>query len=148
MTDRVTGVLGIVLALAFGIAGSTYESDFLTDPLGPTAFPVMLAVVLGVLSVILFIKPGEEPDWPPLEVWLRKLATIAAMVIYTLVLESFGFIVSSFLLVTCLVLLMSGRPKQALATGLIASIGLYILFDPLLGLPLPTGSLFAGLSGA
>ena len=144
MTDRLTGVLLLVLAMAFGIAGSGFESDFITDPLGPSAFPVMLAVVLAFFSVFLLFKPDPEPAWPGLGQWGRQIVTLAGMVSYGIVLEFIGFPIASVLLVAFLALMLGAKPVRAVLTGIGASVVLYFLFNNFLGLPLPLGEIFGG----
>ncbi|HSR71234.1 MAG TPA: tripartite tricarboxylate transporter TctB family protein [Kiloniellales bacterium] len=148
MTDRLTGVIGLILALAYGIAGSRFHSDFLTDPLGPNAFPVMLALVLGAFSLVLLVRRPAGADWPSAAVWLRKATAIGGMIVYGFLLEPIGFPLASFLFVSALAYLMGGRLGPSLGTGLAASIGLYVLFDPVLGLPLPLGAVFEDWLGA
>ena len=50
-------------------------------------------------------------------------------------------------LVAVLVRLMAGGTLAALGTGLAASVLLYALFDRLLGLPLPSGTILGGVLG-
>lgn len=144
MTDRITGMLGLILALAYGIAGSQYQSDFITDELGPTAFPIMLATALGIFCLYLLVRPDPNPDWGTWLVWRNQIIAIVAMVLYGMVLETLGFLLSTFLLVGFLSLMLGGPRGPAAATGIGASIVLYFLFDYGLGLPLPSGSLFGG----
>jgi putative tricarboxylic transport membrane protein len=139
MTDRVVGVLGLVFALAYGIVGAGYKSRVATDPLGPGAFPALLAVLFGICSIALILKPGTAPGegWPPREVAIKTLAGIVAMVAYGFLLEVLGFLISSFLLVAVLVWLLKGTLVQSIATGIVASALLFGIFDFAFGLPLP-----------
>ena len=52
MTDRLTGLFGLVLALVYGIVGARYEVGLMTDPLGPNVFPVLIAVLLGTCALL------------------------------------------------------------------------------------------------
>lgn len=144
MTDRITGLLLLMLAVAYGILGSGFESDFITDPLGPTAFPIMLAILLALFSLNLLLRPDPEPDWHGAAVWRRQIFALAALIIYALVLEYFGFILSSTVLVAYLAWLMGADLRHTATTGIGATILLYFLFNNFLGLPLPTGEIFGG----
>ena len=144
MTDRITGLLLLLLALAFGITGSQFESDFITDPLGPNAFPVMLATVLGLFSLYLLLRPDPEPEWPASRAFRTQGMALAALIAYGVVLEFIGFIISSILLVSFLSHLMGANRRSMLATGIAASVVLYFLFNNFLGLPLPAGEIFGG----
>ena len=144
MTDRITGMLGLVLALAYGIAGSQFHSDFITDNLGPTVFPIMLATALGVFCLYLLVRPDPNPDWGTWLIWRNQIIAVVAMVIYAAVVETLGFVLATFLLVGFLSLMLGGPRWPAVFTGAGAAVVLYFLFDYGLGLPLPTGSLFGG----
>lgn len=144
MTDRITGMLILLLAIAYTVAGSRFESDFLTDPLGPTAFPVMLGTALGLFSLYLLFRPDPEPEWPGVRSWRRQGMTLTALIIYGLVLEFVGFIISSMVLVGFLSQMLGADRRFMIGTGIGASILLYFLFNNLLGLPLPAGEIFGG----
>lgn len=147
MSDRLTGLFGLVLAFVYGVVGTRYEAGLMADPLGPNVFPLLIALLLGSCSVLLMAQPRDRASWPAAGVWARTLATIFAMVVYGFALETLGFVLASFLLVFVLVRLMAGGTFAALGTGLGASVLLYALFDRVLGLPLPPGSVFAPVLG-
>ncbi len=144
MTDRITGGFLLVLALAFGLHARTFKTTFITDPLGPQSWPVMLAVLLGLLSLYLIARPDPKPDWPPRVVLGRQVLMVATLVGYAVVLEVLGFLLATVLVVWVLALLLgSGWWKGAL-TGMASSVVLYLLFNSALGLPLPVGAIFGG----
>ena len=60
---------------------------------------------------------------------------------YAYLLEPLGFIVSTFLAVMVLGWLLGARLWQAGAAGVAIAVVLFVLFDTLLGLPLPAGVL-------
>ena len=45
MSDRITGLIVAVLALAFAASASQLEEPFFADPLGPKAFPLLLSSI-------------------------------------------------------------------------------------------------------
>ena len=64
MSDRITGFFVAVLALAFFASASQLEQPFFADPLGPKAFPMVVAGVAMVAAILMIIKPDAEPNWP------------------------------------------------------------------------------------
>lgn len=144
MSDRAAGLLLLALAVWYGIAGHGFQSDFVTDPLGPAAWPVALAAMLALFSLYLIVRPDAEPHWPSATVWGRQAAVVASLVIYAALLEIIGFIVDSTLLVGLLALLLGATRRHALVMGVASSLVLYALFNYALGLPLPAGALFGG----
>ena len=62
MSDRIFGVLGILLA-AFLIWGALrIELSFISDPVGPRSFPIVIGAVLGLSSLAILLRPDIEPQ--------------------------------------------------------------------------------------
>ena len=140
MSDRLTGLALLALAVAYGVAASGYQA-MIGDPLGPAAFPVALSIPLGLLSLYLIVRPDPEPDWPGRRALLKQALTLVAFVAYAYLLEPLGFVVSTFLAVVVLGRLLGARLWQAAAAGAAIALVLFVAFDTLLGLPLPAGVL-------
>jgi putative tricarboxylic transport membrane protein len=104
-------------------------------------FPIALAIPLGALSLYLIVRPDAEPDWPRGRTLLKQGLALVAFVAYAYLLEPLGFLVSTFLAVMVLGWLLGARPWQAGAAGVAIAVVLFVLFDSLLGLPLPAGVL-------
>ena len=47
MSDRIFGVIGIPLAIGFTFSALAIEESFLSDAVGPKAFPLIIAAILG-----------------------------------------------------------------------------------------------------
>jgi putative tricarboxylic transport membrane protein len=140
VSDRLTGLALLALAVAYGIAAGGYQA-MIGDPLGPAVFPMALAIVLGLLSLYLIVRPDREPDWPRGRALLKQVLTLVAFVAYAYLLEPVGFLVSTFVAVVALGWLLGARLWQAGAAGVAIAVVLFVLFDTLLGLPLPAGVL-------
>ena len=146
-SDLVVAV--IVLALAGYIFVASGSLPFGTMRVPQTAFfPKCLAVLLAVLSVIVLAGTfvGRRDSFVSEEIavhgWIRIVATLAVLIGFTLILESLGFLVSTFLLLLLLLRAIEPQPWRyvigiALATSLLS----YGLFSWLLGVPLPAGIL-------
>jgi putative tricarboxylic transport membrane protein len=144
VSDRLTGLVLLVLAVAYGVTASGYQA-MIGDPLGPAVFPIVLAIPLGLLSLYLVVRPGPEADWPRGRALLKQVLALVAFVAYAYLLEPLGFLVSTFLAVVALGCLLGARLRQAAVAGAGIAVVLFVLFDSLLGLPLPAGVL--GLLG-
>jgi len=144
MTDRVVGALLFALAVAYGLAGRGYESAFTSDPLGPSAFPQLLAALLAVTALVLLFRPGPGVDWPRGVALLRQVVAVGVLLAYAFVLEPLGFIPATAVAIAVVALQLGARYGQAALLGGVISVLLFVLFDLLLGLPLPAGALFGG----
>jgi putative tricarboxylic transport membrane protein len=140
VSDRLTGLALVALAVAYGMAAGGYQA-MIGDPLGPAVFPMALAIVLGLLSLYLILRPDPEPDWPGRRALLMQVLTLIAFVAYAYLLEPLGFLLSTFLAVAVLGWLLGARLWQAGAAGVAVAVVLFVTFDTLLGLPLPAGLL-------
>ena len=147
MTDRIAGLVGIAFAIVYGVTGASFSSRLRADPLGPNAFPVLLSMLLVLFCLALVIRPSVSTELSrmPFSAKWRAAVAIGVMVAYGILLEPLGFVLASCLLVTALSLLMRATWLQACASGTVASTVLYLLFNSVFGLPLPTGAVFAGL---
>jgi putative tricarboxylic transport membrane protein len=112
---------------------------FAADPVGPRAFPTVVAVVLGACGLLVMATPGEP--WPRAERRLPGPLTVLAMVAYALLLVPLGFIPATFLLALAIALAFGARPVEAAVAGGVTAPALWLLLDRLLDLPLPRGPL-------
>lgn len=136
MSDRIAGLLFLALSIWYGVTAGTYEASF-GDPLGPAAFPVMLAVPAGLFSLYLILRPDPDPEWSVGGPLLRQVATLAVLVGYALLLEDLGYLAATFAGVVLMSRLLGAGWLKSAISGAAMSLGLYIVFDRLLGLPLP-----------
>ena len=140
VSDRLTGLVLLALAVAYGVTASGYQA-IIGDPLGPAVFPIVLAIPLGLLSLYLIVRPDLEPGWARGRALLKQGLALAAFVAYAYLLEPLGFIVTTLLAVVALGCLLGARLRDAGLAGLAIAVVLFVLFDVLLDLPLPLGVL-------
>jgi len=139
---RLPGALLVALGVAAGLEATTFDVAFLTDPVGPKALPLVVAVALVLTGIHEIARPDPPPSWPGRHALARLGLACAAFLAYALVLPSLGFMVSTTFVVTALARLFGARLRHAApaATGL--ALGLWLLFVWLLALPLPVGDLW------
>jgi len=141
VSDRILGAVGLLLAIGWIAGARAIETGLMVDPIGPRAFPVIVAAVLAVASLVPLLRPDPEPDWPPPRRLVEIGLAVAVMVLCTLALEPLGFPLATALAVFVLSWRLGGTPVAAAATGIGVALGLYLLFRHLLGLSLPAGPL-------
>ena len=139
--DRIAGAALVLAALGVGLEATTFDVAFLTDPVGPKALPLVVAVMLAVGGIRTLAKPRsvELPDRPTS---IRMGAAVCVFLAYAGCLPWLGFFVSTTLVVSGLAMLFGGHWKGGLTTGLTLSAGLWLLFVYVLALPLPVGALW------
>ena len=139
MTDRIFGVVGLLLAIGYALTALTIQESFLSDAVGPKAFPLIIATVLGLSSLVIALRPDPSPAWPSLGRLTEILAAAVVMVLYAQLLPELGFIIATFLASAYLTWRLGSGLVGSLLTGAGTSLGIYVVFHLVLGLSLARG---------
>lgn len=111
----------------------------------PGHYPGMLGyimIALGAALIVKYLVKGQEKS-PPSEIDKPRLGIlVAALVVYSLVMESVGYALSTFAFVAVAVYLFRGSVKSSLITGLASAVVLNVVFRYVFRAPLPGGFLF------
>jgi putative tricarboxylic transport membrane protein len=111
-------------------------------------FPLVLAILLGILSLILLIQTimgkieEKKEPWVNTRGWKDLGLTVSALFVFGAFFERFGYLVSTFLLIFFLMKFV-GRTKwlNGIVFALLSTIFSYLLFEILLKTQLPAGLL-------
>jgi putative tricarboxylic transport membrane protein len=109
-------------------------------------FPTILAALLGVVSLIgliaAFRDGGEQASRESRLVWNKISLTVTALLVFAVIFERVGYVVTTFLFVAFLLRIVERRSRTlAAAVAFSASLISYVIFGLLLGAPLPAGIL-------
>ncbi|MWB76595.1 tripartite tricarboxylate transporter TctB family protein [Pseudooceanicola sp. 216_PA32_1] len=141
MSDRIFGVVGLLLAAGYIWAALLIEESFLSDAVGPKTFPIIIAAILALASIAIILRPDAEPEWPT----LGRLAEIAAaavvMILYAQLLPEIGFVIATALAAAYLTWRLGSGLVGTVLTGVGTSVGIYVVFHLVLGLSLARGPL-------
>ncbi|WP_428648781.1 tripartite tricarboxylate transporter TctB family protein [Roseibium sp.] len=141
MSDRIFGAVGLVLALGYAWAALVIEESFLSDAVGPKAFPLIIAAVLALASIVIFLKPDAEPEWPALPRLLEVGAAVLVMILYAIALPEAGFVIATAAAASYLTWRLGTAPIASVISGCLTSAGIYAVFHLVLGLSLAKGPL-------
>ena len=147
MIDRLFGVFLLFLGIYFIWGGNQLEVPFSYDPLGPKFFPIAAGVILSILAVFTIIN-AKKVSFPASNTMLKTGFIVILLVIYQLTFDVLGFLLSTGILVFFISRIFAGKPLQALSAAVGVSITVYIIFNILLVVPLPVGTIFTSLLGA
>ncbi|MEC8916389.1 tripartite tricarboxylate transporter TctB family protein [Salinicola sp. LHM] len=140
--DRVFGLVMLVIAVAYYYGATQFPVPFGgSEAVGPETFPKLLAVILAICSLYMIVKPDPDNHWPASRTFVELGIAVVTLIVYALLLEPLGFIVSTTLAVGTLCWRMGARPIKAYLTGLISGVVVFVLFTYGLELPLPLGLL-------
>jgi len=146
--DQTSSLVWLGLALLICVESFRLPLGSIHDP-GPGFLPLLVGVLLAGLSVICFLQarkgPSAEPkgSWYSTERWKNLVWVLLALLAYAVVLDSLGFLISTFLLL--IVLFRFGMEPQrwawAIGGSVIASLSCYVVFELWLRTQLPKGIL-------
>jgi len=142
MTDRIVGVLVLLLAAGYALVASGMQVGFLPDPLGPRSFPYIIAILVSVSALWLLFKPDPDPGWPERGFWLPFGLVLTSIVAYAYLIVPLGFILTTTLEMTLLSMLFGARWWHGLLGALAFTLVVYFLFTEGLGVPLPAGRIW------
>lgn len=141
MSDRVFGGIGLALAIFFIWQATLIELSFITDPVGPRIFPIIIGIVLGLSSLVVLLRPDPEPHWPAARRLLEIAVAVAVMVAYAELLPEVGFVIATAVASAFLTWRLGTTPLWSVVTGVSISVGIYVVFRLILGLSLARGPL-------
>jgi putative tricarboxylic transport membrane protein len=139
VSDRALGAACILLAAFYAYFAAQTPVGFMSDPLGPKAFPYIIAGVLALAGVYPIVRPDPEPDWPTFGRVLEIVFAAAVMVAYTYALPVAGFVVATAVTAGLLSWRLAAKPLAAAIAGIAISVGIYVVFHLALGLTLARG---------
>jgi putative tricarboxylic transport membrane protein len=117
-----------------------------SEAVGPAAVPLPVGVLLGIVGAALLVQArsqlagaSRESSWQP-RAGLRLLGMLVALVAFAVLLPVLGYVVSSAALFVAAAMLL-GAPHfwRTVAYGWALAAIVFLVFDRLIGLSLPTG---------
>lgn len=136
MSDRLTGLITIIVVLAFFVSATKLEAPFFADPLGPKAFPMLISSICLIAGIFMILRPDKEPQWPELVTLMRIVLATVILIVYAYSLKPLGFLLSTALATATLSYQIKPAALQSVFVGFLMSGGLFIIFKFALGLSL------------
>jgi putative tricarboxylic transport membrane protein len=139
MGDRLFGGIGLALAAFFIWQATQIQLSFISDPVGPRTFPIIIGVLLGIASLVMILRPDPKPHWPSVGRLAEIGAAVLVLVAYSQALPALGFLISTALTAAYLTWRLGTAPLMSLVAGIATAVGIYVVFHLILGLSLATG---------
>ncbi|MEJ8472893.1 tripartite tricarboxylate transporter TctB family protein [Roseibium algae] len=139
MSDRIFGGIGLSLALIFIWQATLVQESFMSDEVGPKAFPIIIGIIMALSSIYFLVKPDPEPHWPRIGRFAEIAFAALSMVAYALALPEVGFLIATAVASAYLTWRLGTAPLQSIVAGVLTSGGIYIVFRLILGLSLARG---------
>jgi putative tricarboxylic transport membrane protein len=148
--DTITGVLAVALGIAY-LAG-TFKIPVMeaADEVGPRSFPFIIAATVIICGLWLLLKEWANKERKAFSfgfitergIWLRILLSMAAGIVYGLILDGLGYLIATVLFMFSVGELINiGRHKQNLVIALVFAVFTFVAFALILQLSMPRGIL-------
>ncbi|PHM38350.1 tripartite tricarboxylate transporter TctB family protein [Xenorhabdus innexi] len=142
MSDRIFAIIWLVLCTIGLSIGWSIHSEYNYEPLGPRPFPIAIISLMALCALLMLFRKPEIVDWPAPQALRRLLLLIVCLTFYAGMFEWLGFPLATTLLTVSIALLFNATLPAAIISGVILGISLFFIFDRLLDVTLPLGSLF------
>ncbi|KWT12944.1 MULTISPECIES: tripartite tricarboxylate transporter TctB family protein [Pseudomonas syringae group] len=144
--QRIFAAVLLMACLGLALMAWPYQAPFSYEPVGPRAFPLLMLGLMGTALLYLLIRPTaivhtEEEPALDRETLVKIGLCIALLLIFAGLFEPLGVILSSILIGIPMARLYGGRWLPSVVVVIVMSIGLYLLFDKAMDVPLPLGLL-------
>jgi putative tricarboxylic transport membrane protein len=147
MSDRILGVVCVIASAGMAWAAQGYAAAISYEPVGPRAFPLLLAALMAIAGAWLVVRPSMHDSGLSLA-HLKPIGLAALAVFsYALLFEWLGFTLATALMAVPVGMAFGGNWKQSIAGGVGLGLVLFFLFDKLLDVVLPSGLLSVLLGG-
>jgi putative tricarboxylic transport membrane protein len=144
--DSIIGVISLVFAAFVFCATLDFPSLEGGYP-GPALFPRILSLLFALCGLVLIFQDVKAdrsnmdrkaffPGWAA--TW-NAISVIAVVVLYMLVVDILGFILTALILFSVLMKKLGVGVLRSLVLSFAVTIGIYLLFNKMLMVPLPWG---------
>jgi putative tricarboxylic transport membrane protein len=141
MSDRTVGFFALIFAGLMAWFGHDLQAPFSYEPVGPRAFPMLIALIIALCGAWLMYKHwhehshGKHIDWP------RLLLMMAYIFGYAMLFETLGFILATAIVTVLIGRLFGGTWGKLAISGVLMGVLFFLLFDRALDVVLPLGPL-------
>ena len=147
--DALLAIVVILVGLIYSIAGYNLPRSTVGAPLSPSYFPLLLGGVMVLLGISLFLRSSMEKTKESLNALKNSsakekenskliLLTVIICVLYAVLFDHLGYVISTFLFVYSMLYLTNKKEmKKNAIISIIFSVIIFFVFSELLGIILP-----------
>ncbi|UVM71183.1 tripartite tricarboxylate transporter TctB family protein [Pseudomonas alvandae] len=144
--QRIFASVLLLACIGLALMAWPYQAPFSYEPVGPRAFPLLMLGLMGLALLYMVFRPASivhSDEDPQLDrETLQKIGIcVVLLLVFAGTFEPLGFILSSILIGVPMARLYGGRWVPSVVIISLMAIGLYLLFDKLMDVPLPLGLL-------
>lgn len=142
MSDRVFASIWLAVCALILVQMWQLDVPFAYEPVGPKAFPSLLAGLMAVCCVYMWVRPDGTIHWPQVPLLLKGTVLIAVLLAYANIFDLVGFPVATFFMVFALSRLFGAHWLAGSVSSVVISVAGFYLFDRILEVSLPLGRIW------
>ena len=139
----------MLFGIGYTVMAYSLPKAAIGDPMAAAYFPIMLGVGMTILGICLFVNEvrNQETAGPKTKKTGKGMAYDTKMIIFTcvvgvvygLIFNMLGYVLSTFLFLGALLFALNGKEKwkSNIIVALSFSVVIYLIFQKLLQIPLP-----------
>lgn len=148
--NSLTAIITIIVGLIFGILTIMTSDASIGNPDAPKYFPLGLSGAMVILGVVLLVRSDMKKTKESLNALFNStkedkkigkfiLITSVICILYALIFDHVGYIIATFIFMELMLLITNGKEKWKINTivSLVFSVGVFYIFNNLLGVVLP-----------
>jgi putative tricarboxylic transport membrane protein len=144
--QRIFAAVLLLVCVGLALMAWPYQAAFSYEPVGPRAFPLLMLGLMGLALLYMVFRPApivHSDEDPQLDrETLQKIGIcVVLLLVFAGTFEPLGFIVASIVTGVPMARLYGGRWVPSVVIISLMAVGLYLLFDKLMDVPLPLGLL-------
>ena len=146
LLQRIFASVLLLVCVGLALMAWPYQAAFSYEPVGPRAFPLLMLGLMGLGLIYMIVRPTpvvHSEEYPQLDrdTLLKIAVCVVLLLIFAGTFEPLAFILSSILIGIPMARLYGGRWMPSVVIISVMSVGLYLLFDKAMDVPLPLGLL-------
>lgn len=143
--DRIAGIIIVLLGIAVLIYSNSLNNPnagYIDASFFPNVIGILF-IVTGSMLVIDTIRKSKYTGEEKITLYFKEAVMIVAYFVYIILMPYVGYMIMTPLLIAGLTFYLGYRKIYAnLIIGVVVMISVYVLFNKLLSVPLPTGIFF------
>lgn len=142
-SDRVFALAWLAVCVMIAYKMWQLNVPFAYEPVGPKAFPLILAGLMAVCCVMLLIKPDQDIHWPESAALFKGVFLLVVLIAYGYFFEILGFPLCTTIMSLTVSRIFGGRWITETAIAVVLGVLGFLFFDRVLEVTLPLGRIWS-----
>jgi putative tricarboxylic transport membrane protein len=138
MSDRIFAIAWLGVCLLIAVQMWNLVVPFSYEPVGPKAFPALLAMLMALCCAVLLIQPDNNARFPVGPLLQKGVLLIGVLLLYALLFERIGFLLATAAMVLAVARLFGGSWNSSAISAVLIAVLVFVVFDSFLEVSLPT----------